>query len=397
MYLAQNEKAVKKDLDRLGSAKNFSEYWEVGMHLLCLWPAGEHVNALLDEGGALAAIAEILERQPSTYLADGLVPLDSSTREFVQIVHDAMKDHDDRTVAAHLFEEALYQIADVIGTPEQKASRSVPDLLEQLFPHLPEPMMMPFSVFSGLVLHILSNQFSVNDEERQRFHAMILGLWFEIDVLCWLERDARFKHPARVKHRSEFYAQPSPVQDEYWELLEHPCSHSKYKKTLLKLISKDPHFLDPYGDLAEWYFEEKDAARSRMILQRAYREALLMLVDTEGRWPDAISWQWIENRHIVRAIARWAYRLWNEGYEEYALDLFRKLLKSNPGDNLGARYDILAINLGYDADYAERMFPASMEGYIDAAASEEWFLKNAREFPEDFYWWFEWSKTRDEM
>lgn len=60
---------------------------------------------------------------------------------------------------------------------------------------------------------------------------------------------------------------------------------------------------------------------------------------------DILEWGWLENRHIIRTILNKAISLWENNHMDEALNLFRNLLKTNPNDNVGARYYILAIRM----------------------------------------------------
>ncbi|PIZ81990.1 MAG: hypothetical protein COY02_00805, partial [Parcubacteria group bacterium CG_4_10_14_0_2_um_filter_41_6] len=99
---------------------------------------------------------------------------------------------------------------------------------------------------------------------------------------------------------------------------------------------------------------------------------------------------------LMRAIDRYAYLLWEDGQTEDALEIFRHLLRANPGDNQGARHSILAILMGMGADW-EDMFmittgPAAGMG-LDARQLGDWFDTNAKKFPDEFDWLFaEWKK-----
>ncbi len=65
--------------------------------------------------------------------------------------------------------------------------------------------------------------------------------------------------------------------------------------------------------------------------------------------------------------------------------MLRKLLRSNPGDNIGAREYILAIRMGMTFEEFEKTFQSQF-GY-DALKMMEWFDKNSRRFPDEFDWW----------
>lgn len=196
-----------------------------------------------------------------------------------------------------------------------------------------------------------------------------------------------FTNPKRNKQIEEFIASDSEVMSQYYDLLERNPSPGQLKREMLKLIKKDPMFFDPYLNLAHILEEEGNHTKSRELLKDAYVKAVRLISDKDGNWPKSLEWGFLENRHIIRAIDCWAHKLWEEGRPELALEIFRRLLRSNPNDNIGARYEILAIRMGYNADYAEKMFPGMASGFIDANKLDKWFDKNAGKFPEEFDWW----------
>ena len=73
----------------------------------------------------------------------------------------------------------------------------------------------------------------------------------------------------------------------------------------------------------------------------------------------------MENRHIIRTILIKAISLWKAGKTDYALNLFRKLLKSNPGDNTGVRNYILAIRMKMSFKKFEKGF--NKGGFYDSS------------------------------
>jgi hypothetical protein len=63
-----------------------------------------------------------------------------------------------------------------------------------------------------------------------------------------------------------------------------------------------------------------------------------------------------------------------------ALEIIKQLLKSNPDDNVGARYSALAILEGFKSqEHLEEEFDGN-DGYIDWEKQEEWFAKNAKKY-----------------
>ncbi|MBD3254383.1 MAG: hypothetical protein GF383_04780, partial [Candidatus Lokiarchaeota archaeon] len=156
---------------------------------------------------------------------------------------------------------------------------------------------------------------------------------------------------------------------------------------LKELIKSDPYFFDPYLTLAEIYKAEGNFSSARNLIKKGYQMAVKRIVNHKGDFPEKLEWGWVENRHLIRIIEAWAYILWNDGKNNKALEIFMKLLKSNPNDNIGARYSILAIRMGLDSNY-EMEFASSIEGFIDAFKIANWFQQNAPQFPEEFDWWF---------
>lgn len=111
------------------------------------------------------------------------------------------------------------------------------------------------------------------------------------------------------------------------------------------------------------------------------------IIDKEGNWPKIMKWGWLENRHIIRTIDRWALELWTDGKTDEAPVIFRNLLKTNTNDNIGARYSILTIRMGLAPDY-EYQFPADMPDFIDGFKISKWFNENSKNFPDEFdRWW----------
>jgi len=109
-------------------------------------------------------------------------------------------------------------------------------------------------------------------------------------------------------------------------------------------------------------------------------------------------WGWMENRHLMRAIERYAFLCWQKGDTEEALTIFRNFLRVNPNDNQGVRNYILAIRMGMDIDKWEKQFLADnpvQDGALDAIKLHDWFKNNAKKFPDDFNWLLKKWKKED--
>lgn len=187
---------------------------------------------------------------------------------------------------------------------------------------------------------------------------------------------------------NSFVDKPHNVQFKYYELVERSDVSSRdLEQAAKKLIKKDPDFLDSYLLLYEVYQEEEKSKKAEEILDKAYERAIDLITDKNGNWPDYLAWGFTENRHIIRTVMNKAVSSWHEEKTDEALDLFRKLLKTNPPDNVGARDYILAIRMGLSFEKYEARF--NKGGYYDSE-SIRWFEKNAPKYPDEFGWWFDW-------
>ncbi|MEA3432235.1 MAG: tetratricopeptide repeat protein [candidate division WOR-3 bacterium] len=189
-----------------------------------------------------------------------------------------------------------------------------------------------------------------------------------------------------AKRSREYVDKDHRVMHIYYDLCEkYNGSNSKsIKRQLKRLIEKDPNFLDSYSLLYKILQDEGNLPEAEKVLNNAYERALKLITDKKGNWPDVLEWGWLENRHIIRAILNKAISLWKNKKFDNALDLFRKLLKTNPGDNVGTRDYILAIRMNMSFEEFENRF--NKGGYYDTELSD-WFDENHKRFPGEFDWW----------
>jgi tetratricopeptide (TPR) repeat protein len=158
------------------------------------------------------------------------------------------------------------------------------------------------------------------------------------------------------------------------------------KKRLRELIKSDPDFLDSHDYLGWLLREEGSFAEERKLRVEAYERALKQMSDSKGRWPDVMSWLYLENRHIIRALFNRAMLYWSEHENKNAADLLRKLLRSNPSDNVGARYCLLGVVAGMTFEEYELRFEREDQS---ATVVNDWFDLNSKKFPDEFAWWEE--------
>ncbi len=183
------------------------------------------------------------------------------------------------------------------------------------------------------------------------------------------------------------------VSCEYDNLLHAYPPLQQFKKRLRNLIKKDSYYFDSYLTLADILIEENQLGEARKLIKEGFDNAIKRLTCNKGRWPRILEWGYMENRHIIRILDRWGMDLWDDGNTEEALDHFRNLFKSNPSDNIGVRFNILAIRMGLDSKY-ERKFASTIPGFLDARKVFQWFEQNSKKFPDEFQWW--WDKIKKE-
>ena len=205
---------------------------------------------------------------------------------------------------------------------------------------------------------------------------------------------------SRRKKRIEMFTDKDhSVMQKYYDLLESSISDEKLRKGMEALMVEDPDFYDPYMVVADLELERGNVKKSLRLIQQGFERAIMRIADARGDWPVEMPWGYLENRHLMRMIERFAVLVWEQGIEEMALDIFRRLLRANPRDNQGARHFILAIRmglgLGWDEPFIVQDGPMAGEA-LDVRALHEWFEKNAKAYPDEFEWWFERMKELNE-
>jgi tetratricopeptide (TPR) repeat protein len=181
------------------------------------------------------------------------------------------------------------------------------------------------------------------------------------------------------------------VSEMYFEFLESPIQNDVKKsiKALKAMIKKDKDFFDPYITLYEYYLMDRDFKNAIKIMEQGFQRAM-SLIDNNGKFPDILNWGFVENRHIIRMIFNFAMFIWVNDDKEIALDIFMELLKSNPNDNIGARYSIVAILEGFNSqEEYEEQFESKNGMGLEYEALEKWFYKSAQKHMDVIGWWFE--------
>lgn len=204
----------------------------------------------------------------------------------------------------------------------------------------------------------------------------------------------------RKKQIAEFIDKDRKVMYQYYDITEDKLSDEQLISEMKKLIEIDKDFYDPYLVIADVLFWQGKESEAQKFYKDAYQRAVERIVDSKGRWPKSMCWGFLENRHLMRALEYYADVCWEENNTDEALDIYRRLLRLNPNDNQGARYNILAIRMRLAHDEWEKPFEVEEDGEViglNAFKVSKWFDENAKKFPDEFEWFFQFHKQDEEI
>jgi tetratricopeptide (TPR) repeat protein len=153
------------------------------------------------------------------------------------------------------------------------------------------------------------------------------------------------------------------------------------ERRMRAFIQQDPDFLDPYIALYENHRRRYKTDKAMLLLNEAYQRALRMVLDTNGNWPEQLEWDWLENRHIIRTFLNRAEALYEFYFHEEALSLYRNIMRTDPRDAGGTRFQILALRMGmprtkFTNDFGWRD--------TDGMKKQRWFERHHSKFPEEW-------------
>lgn len=197
--------------------------------------------------------------------------------------------------------------------------------------------------------------------------------------------DDNYQGILQTESERKFQDKPRDAAQSCEVLLETYSDESIIKKELEKLIKEDPDFLDSYLILSKIFIGEGKESEAEKTLDIAYHRALNLITDEKDCWPAKLEDSWIPNWHIINAILRKAMWLWEHDKTDDALNLLRKLLKTNPHDLFGVRHYILAISMGRDYnEFLDWIVECGNDKIV-----KEWFEENYQQFLDEFASWRE--------
>lgn len=142
--------------------------------------------------------------------------------------------------------------------------------------------------------------------------------------------------------------------DLYYEAME-VLDNGNYKyaeELLLKAKTMDADYVQTYIGLVSVYarpnMKEKREENIKIAFEKTQKKF--------PKWPKRMEWGFLENRAYLRAIQYRADLYWDMGNFDDAEVLFRLLLKLNPNDNQGVRYEISAMYTRINGIELNKMF-----------------------------------------
>ena len=114
------------------------------------------------------------------------------------------------------------------------------------------------------------------------------------------------------------------------------------RKLLMDLLEKDLRCLDAHAHLGNFAFDRwpKDAMR--------HYEAGVCIGELSlgASFAGALPWSFIDNRPFLRCLNGYGLCLWRLGRFQEAAEVFERLLRFNPDDKQGARFNLKAVRSG---------------------------------------------------
>ena len=121
---------------------------------------------------------------------------------------------------------------------------------------------------------------------------------------------------------------------------------------LKEALAIDKNYVQTYVGLVSTYGMERDDRRRIEATKKGFE----ITKKDYKKWPKEMLWGYMENRAHLRAIQYRADLYWDNGEDEKAIELFKLLLRLNPGDNQGVRYELAALYAGKSGRELNKMF-----------------------------------------
>jgi tetratricopeptide (TPR) repeat protein len=146
----------------------------------------------------------------------------------------------------------------------------------------------------------------------------------------------------------------SKKEDYYYDAMELLSAKQPFtaQKLLERALIDYPNYIELYVGLAAVFKVTQDKKSFNEIVSKGYERLLKQF----PKWPKEMRWGIMNNRQYLRIMGFKALNYYNEGKNSKAIELYRLILKLNPYDNQGVRYELAAIYAGIDPNEVEDLF-----------------------------------------
>lgn len=149
--------------------------------------------------------------------------------------------------------------------------------------------------------------------------------------------------------------------DYYYDAMELLSGGTREINKAIKLLNKalelDEDYVQTYIGFTHVYGVAGEKKKANEAIKIAYEKTLKKF----PKWPAKMQWGIMENRAYMRSIQYMSDLYWDNGEKDKAIELFRLLLKLNPNDNQGVRYEISALYAGLTGEDVNRMMDEGNE------------------------------------
>ena len=166
----------------------------------------------------------------------------------------------------------------------------------------------------------------------------------------------KFMRKDKKKIDNHFYFSEEANKDDcYYDAMDLLGGGKKEIKEALRLLNialkMDEDYVQTHIGFICAYGAIGDEKKKNEAIKTAYEKTLKKF----PKWPKRMEWGDMDNRAYMRAIQYMGDLYWDKGENEKAIGLYRLLLKLNPNDNQGVRYEIAALYAGLSGIDVNRM------------------------------------------
>ena len=143
-------------------------------------------------------------------------------------------------------------------------------------------------------------------------------------------------------------------KDAYYDAMDMLCAGMPENavRVLLRALTNNENNIELYVGLASAFEMMEDERSFEKVVEDGYRK----LKDKFPEWPKEMFWGYMENRQFLRMIDFKASLCFYKGDKKQAEEIYKLLLKLNPGDNQGIRYYLAGLYENISAKEMNKIF-----------------------------------------